>query len=305
MNSPLAAIELEGVTKGYARKGKAALKNISMRVEAGDRLGIVGANGSGKTTLMRIIMNFIKADSGIVKVLGSTDLERQRASIGFIPERQQGMENFTPRELLTTAARMFSLSPTETAERTEELLKFANIEDAADNLLSSFSKGMAQRVQICLAILHRPPILLLDEAMSGLDPGGQKTVRDLLLKLDNQTLLYASHNLEEIETFCDQVIILHEGEIAEQLSLKELQQEVHQFEVAVAARELLEMHLNGAFDIQKEENGQIRVRFSGTSATLHTTLNALSNDGYTVSRLRSKSVLEDIYHRTSANVGVT
>ncbi len=305
MNGKEPAIVLENITKRYARDSRAALQNVSMQIADGDRVGIIGANGSGKTTLMRIIMNFIRPDEGIVKVCGSENLEQGRAAIGFIPERQQGMENFTPRELLTTAARMLNMPRAQIADRVNELLLYAEITDAADNLLASFSKGMSQRVQICLAIIHNPSILLLDEAMSGLDPGGQKTVRDLLLKLNKQTLLYASHNLEEIETFCDKVVILHEGEIAERLSLAELQQEVNQFDVANAALPLISKALPEAFETLRQRDGQSRVRFIASSATLHSLLNALSDAGFTVSRLRSKSVLEDIYHRSSARSGVT
>lgn len=290
-------IEMQNVSKKYRLAEHPAVRQINLSISDGQKMGLIGANGSGKTTLMRLMLNFVKPDKGTVRVMGLSDLEKARQHIGFVPERQEGLENFTPRELLEIAARMHQLSAKETEKRLAELLDFAELREVADQLIADFSKGMSQRVQICLALLHQPKILLLDEPMSGLDPGGQKDVRDLLQKLTGITLVYASHQLGEIEMFCDTVTILHKGTIAQQVNLAEIDREIFTVELPPKARPLVEAFFGENIKLLELTPNVMKVQFTTNSDIFKKFAAALDKKNIEIRRLRSSSILEDLYYR--------
>jgi ABC-type multidrug transport system ATPase subunit len=167
----------------------------------------------------------------------------------------------------------------------------------ADDLLSGFSKGMAQRVQICLALIHQPQILLLDEPMSGLDPGGQEDVRNLLFRLPNLTMIYASHNLEEIETFCSSVIIIHRGLVMKRLNLDEIQQEIFTMELEGLEMKLLEDFKELNPKILSQDGNKVHLQMISDSDSIQKFIALLNDRKVGIKRLRSRSVLEDYYHR--------
>lgn len=290
-------IEMRSVCKTYRQAARPAVEDISLQISPGDKVGLIGANGSGKTTLMRLLLNFIVPDSGEVQILGSRDLERARRFIGYVPEHQEGMENFSPRELLEFAVQMHGFKLAEKAGRIEELLAFANLSEVADDLLAGFSKGMIQRVQICIALIHDPPILLLDEPMSGLDPGGQKDVRDIILRLRDLTMIYASHQLSEIERFCSRVIFIHGGRMLHQSGLSELAAEVFTLELTRPGLEVLPQFAALQPEISEGPGDRVEVRLTATADEIQDLIAALNARGTKILRLRSRGVLEDLYHR--------
>ncbi|MCB0304092.1 MAG: ABC transporter ATP-binding protein [Calditrichaeota bacterium] len=290
-------IEMKSVSKTYRQAARPAVEGVSIQISPGDKVGLIGANGSGKTTLMRLLLNFIIPDSGEVYILGSSDLEKARKSIGYVPEHQEGMENFSPRELLEFAAQMHGFTLAEKAGRIDELLAFANLSEVADELLAGFSKGMIQRVQICIALIHDPPILLLDEPMSGLDPGGQKDVRDIILRLKELTMIYASHQLSEIERFCNRVIFIHDGHILHQSGLSEIAAEVFTLELTRPALEVLPQFPGLQPEISEGPGERVEVRLTATADEIQNLIAALNVREIKILRLRSRGILEDLYHR--------
>lgn len=299
----MVAIEMIRVSKTYSGSSRPAVEAIDLEVAAGERLGLIGANGSGKTTLMRLLMNFVLPERGSIRILGESNLEKARKFIGFVPERQEGMENFTPRELLRIAARMYRVEKNQAVQRIEEMLDFTQLGGVAGELVSGFSKGMAQRLQIGIALIHQPRILLLDEPMSGLDPGGQKDVREVLSRLSDRTLMYASHNLEEIETFCTAVAILREGKLVQRLNLQEIREEIYTLEAGRSALEILSRFPELKPRVLEETGGTMRMEFAADSAAMQKLMAALNEQRVEIQRLRSRSVLEDYYHRYVAGAG--
>ncbi|GEM_PF-2172777 len=290
-------IEIRKVRKTYPYADQAAIRGVDLEVVSGERWGLIGANGSGKTTLFRLILNFVVPDSGTIKVCGEENLERARRWMGFIPEKQEGLENFTPRELLELAADMFSIPREKAASRIPELLQMAELTAVSDTLITDFSKGMIQRVQLCLALIHDPKILLLDEPMSGLDPGGQKEIHTLLHKIPERTIVYASHNLEEVETFCTKVAILHEGKIVAKVDLSGIPEEVYTFDINPAIID----HLTGFPEIQYEILEQlpdkVRLQLTTTPVQFQQVISLINRKGWQIQRLRSRSKLEEVYHK--------
>lgn len=297
------AIEMTGVSKTYSGAPRPALEAVDLEVAAGERLGLIGANGSGKTTLMRLLMNFVLPERGSIRIMGERNLEKARRFMGFVPERQEGMENFTPRELLRIAARMYRMEKNRAAERIAEMLNFTQLSGFAGELVAGFSKGMAQRLQIGIALIHQPRILLLDEPMSGLDPGGQKDVREVLARLSDRTLVYASHNLEEIETFCTAVVILQGGRVIHRLNLQEIRQEIYTLDASRLALEILSHFPDLKPRVLRETGEKVRVEFAADYLKIQKLLAALNERRVDIQRLRSRSVLEDYYHRYVAGAG--
>ncbi len=287
-------IEIANVSKTYRHAPRPALSDFSLTIQPGERMGMIGPNGSGKTTLLRLILNFIRPDRGEIRIGGDANLERARQWIGFVSERQEGMENFTPRELLNYAARMFSLSRPQRVAKVEELLDFTGLREVADELLGGFSKGMSQRLQIGLALIHSPKILLLDEPMSGLDPVGQKDVFRLLQKLNEITLVYASHNLEEIETFCNSVAILKEGRLVKKIQLSQLSREVFTLEINPAdlANIRFPKHLQAV--VRSQDEHTVLVELEASASELQQFLQLLHQAGVQIRRLRSRSKLDEL-----------
>lgn len=297
-----AAIQILGVSKTYPGAGRPAVSDINLTVPGGARLGFIGANGSGKTTLLRLMMNFVLPDQGTVSIMGQPAAAAAGRVIGFVPERQEGLENFTPRELLSLSGLMHGMTRERIRQRSAVLLDFAGLAREQNDLLCDFSKGMVQRVQICVALMHEPAILLLDEPTSGLDPRGQKDVLQLLQRLEGQTVIYAGHQLEEIESYCTSVAVLHEGRIIQELNLDDLAKEVYTLDLDRQGVDLVLAQADLQGELISENGPTVRLRVRGESARLQKLMSALDDQNFPVHRLRSRGVLEDLYFQYVASV---
>lgn len=218
---PTAAISFENLRVIYppklrGEKEKIALKGLSLEVSRGEVFGYLGPNGAGKTTSMNVLLGFVNASAGSAKILGlDVSDPRARQSLGYLPELTYYYKFLTARELLRFYAKLFDL-PRELAEkRIESLLNLVELAPAADKPIRSYSKGMQQRAGLAQALINDPEILVLDEPTSGLDPIGRMQVRKIIQRLKNEgkTVFFSSHELGEVETVCDRVSILFQGEL--------------------------------------------------------------------------------------------
>ena len=219
MSTP--AIEIQGLTKdfpvGFWRpKMRRALENLTFQVEEGEVFGFLGPNGAGKTTTIKLLMGLIFPTSGTARVRGRSidDIEMHR-EVGYLPEQPYFYDYLTARELLDYYARFANYSTAERRERVGKFLERVGLAAAADVQLRKFSKGMLQRAGIAQAILHDPPVVILDEPMSGLDPVGRREVRDIMLDLKKQgrTVFFSTHILSDAEMLCDRVAVLARGRL--------------------------------------------------------------------------------------------
>ncbi len=219
MSAP--AIEIQGLTKdfpvGFWRpKMRRALENLTFQVEEGEVFGFLGPNGAGKTTTIKLLMGLIFPTSGTARVRGRSigDIEMHR-EVGYLPEQPYFYDYLTARELLDYYARFANYSTAERRERVGQFLDRVGLAAAADVQLRKFSKGMLQRAGIAQAILHDPPVVILDEPMSGLDPVGRREVRDIMLDLKKQgrTVFFSTHILSDAEMLCDRVAVLARGRL--------------------------------------------------------------------------------------------
>src|SRR5580700_6003539 len=198
-----AAIEIQGLTKdypvGFWRKRMCrSLDYLTLRVEEGETFGFLGPNGAGKTTTLKLLMSLIFPTAGTARIRGrSIDDVRMHREIGYLPEQPYFYDYLTARELLDYYARFFGYDAAAREKRVSYFLEMVGLSASADVQLRKFSKGMLQRVGIAQAILHDPPVVFLDEPMSGLDPVGRREVRDVILKLkhDGRTVFFSTHIL--------------------------------------------------------------------------------------------------------------
>jgi len=212
-----AALVLRDLTKTY-RLGLRlrlvkALEGLDLRVETGAIYGFVGPNGAGKSTTIKMLVGLIRPTRGQAEIFGRSILDAQsRASIGYLPENPSFHDFLRPLEALEYLGRLSGMSGAELRRRSEELLERVGLAHARDLTVRKFSKGMVQRLGLAQALLHDPPLLILDEPMSGLDPIGRKEIRDLILELGRRgkTVFFSTHILSDVESICDRVgMVLH------------------------------------------------------------------------------------------------
>lgn len=214
-------IEIKNLFVEYrARRGaptaKPAVNHLSLTVRAGEVYGFLGPNGAGKTTTMNVLLGFVDATAGEARLFGVNVREpiaRQR--IGYLPELTYYYKFLTAEELLRFYARVFGIPRTEADRRIDTLLKLVELDTARKRTIKTYSKGMQQRVGLAQALINNPDLLILDEPTSGLDPLGRMKVREIIQRLKNEgkTVFFSSHELGEVETVCDRVAILHQGEL--------------------------------------------------------------------------------------------
>ncbi|HUB88073.1 MAG TPA: ABC transporter ATP-binding protein [Verrucomicrobiae bacterium] len=200
----------------FRQSTKVALVGLDLEVESGEIFGFLGPNGAGKTTTMNVLLGFIPPTSGTAYLFGidvRQPIARQR--IGYLPEMTYYYKFLTAEELLRFYAKIFGLTRRETDKRIDQLLKLVELEQARKRPIKSYSKGMQQRVGLAQALINNPDLLILDEPTSGLDPLGRMKVREIIQRLKNEgkTVFFSSHELGEVETVCDRVSIIHQGEL--------------------------------------------------------------------------------------------
>jgi len=198
-------------------KHKQILRNVSLHVPVGKIVAIIGQNGAGKSTVIKAILGFTQIDSGTVNMQAGI-------SLGYLPENPYYYDYLTLRELLWFSASSFGMKKVDFPEKAKAAVEQVGMQAELGNRLRTFSKGMTQRAGIAAAIVHDPDLLIFDEPMSGLDPVGRQMVFDLIsgLRDRGKTILFCSHVLSDVERLCDEVIIMHAGEVRRHLTREDL-----------------------------------------------------------------------------------
>ena len=209
-------IELSNITKRYGTL--AAVDSLNLEVPRGEVFGFLGPNGAGKTTTIRMMMGILKPTSGRV-FLGGHDVEqepeRAKALAGFIPDRPFIYEKLTGREFLKFVGRLHHVEPQRLLRRGAELLEHLELTRWQDELVESYSHGMKQRLVVCGALIHEPPILVVDEPMVGMDPKGSRTLKDLFRSLAERgtTVFLSTHSISVAEEVCHRIGIIQRGRL--------------------------------------------------------------------------------------------
>lgn len=208
-------IETEALTKRFG--GNIAVNEVNLSVEEGEAFALLGPNGAGKTTLIRILSTLLRPSSGKARIMGydvSSDPEKVKKRIGVVSHNPCLYGKLTPRENLSFYAGLYDTSP-----EVDGLLDRMGLLQVADEYVENLSRGMKQRLAIARAIIHEPPVLLLDEPSVGLDMESRKSFHEMIMDLNSQgvTLLLTTHFLEEAAVLCTRGVIMNRGRVVEEV----------------------------------------------------------------------------------------
>ena len=220
---PGEAVELTNVSRWYGNV--VAVNDISFKLEGGVT-GVLGPNGAGKSTILHMVGGFLAPSSGSVTVGGSPSWGHPEMyrRIGLVPEREAVYLFLTGREFADANARLQGMAPPQAAEAAARAIGLVELEDAADRPIGTYSKGMRQRAKVAAALVHDPPILLLDEPFNGMDPRQRLHMMDLLHRMaaEGRTILFSSHILEEVERLAGRVLVIVSGRLAASGDFREI-----------------------------------------------------------------------------------
>ena len=238
-------IRLIDLTKKYGKF--TAVDGINLEIRRGELFGFLGPNGAGKTTTMRMIAGILQPTSGRILIAGddvATDPLKAKSRLGFIPDRPFVYDKLTGAEFLRFVAALYGQDGEAVERRMEELLDLFELMPWKDELVESYSHGMRQKLIISSALLHRPEVIVVDEPMVGLDPKGQKFLKDLFRAFVDRggTVLMSIHTLDTVEEMCDRIGIIAGGRILACGSMAEVR---HQTEGGDAKLEELFLKLTG------------------------------------------------------------
>jgi ABC-2 type transport system ATP-binding protein len=221
-------IEVKELSKYYG--SRAAVNRFSFGVGEGEIVGFLGPNGAGKTTTLRILTCYMPATSGSASIAGHdvlTDSMQVRASVGYLPESVPLYPELRVREYLNFRGKLHNLDVTQRRAAIGRVTERCWLGDVIDRPIGQLSKGYRQRVGLADALLHNPPVLILDEPTVGLDPRQIRETRNLIRSLaEDHTVILSSHILPEVEATCQRLIIIHEGRLVAQGAPDELRQQI-------------------------------------------------------------------------------
>lgn len=298
MNS---AISIENIKKTLGNRE--VLKGISFTVEKRDIFGYLGPNGAGKTTTIRILLGLLQADSGKLDILGQDiNLSETRRKIGFVLESDGLYDNMTAEENLAFYSRIYGLP--KAGERFDKLLGMVDLENRAKDRVSTYSKGMRQRLALARAMVHNPEVLVMDEPTAGVDPSGQIEMRQIMLDVarkENKTIFLSSHNLDEVQRICNRIALIDRGEIKLYGELESLRQKMGRggvvIETAQFIPESLLAELKSLTHLGFQKKRERSLIFSPQEGTeVSDIINLLTSRGVKIEEaIKKEASLEEMY----------
>jgi ABC-2 type transport system ATP-binding protein len=260
-------IELQNISRWFGNNQ--ALIDVSLSLEIG-RIGLLGPNGAGKSTLMKILLGLLPPSSGTGRVLdhdlAGAGLALRRA-IGYMSEADALIPGMQGAEYVALAGELYGMARKQALRRAHEVLTYLDLGDARYRKLEEYSTGMKQRLKLAQALVHDPPVLLLDEPTSGMDPAGREGMLDLLLRLGKdhgKAILLSTHLLGDIDKVCDAVVILHQGRILCQGPVQQLcrrRQDRYRLHIQGEPNGFLdELRLEGVQILHDNGRGEYRVQ---------------------------------------------
>jgi len=297
----MAAIELNGLSKQYGNL--TAVQNLDLRIPEGEIFGFLGPNGAGKSTTINIILDFIKPTAGTATVLGmncQNQGKELRERIGVLPEGYDVYDRLTGRQHLE-----FAIESKNATNDPQRLLERVGIANAADRKAGGYSKGMAQRLTLAMALVGDPDLLILDEPTTGLDPNGARQIREIIREENRNgtTVFFSSHILGQVEAVCDRVGILREGQLVADDSIEGLRDNVPGGESlvvegagftdsVVASIRALE----GVESVDERQPGELLSISINSAASKTAVLSEIEDAGATVSDFSTEEAsLEDLF----------
>lgn len=210
------AISIKDLYMSYG--SKQVLNGINIEIPKGQIIGYIGPNGAGKSTTVKILLGIINSYKGVVQVLGQDISDGKvdyKRKIGYVPETAEVFDNLTAREYITFLGELYGMTADEVNHKAERLMELFGIKEVYDSRISSYSKGMKQKVLIISSLIHNPDILFFDEPLSGLDANSVMIFKEIMSSLAKQgkTIFYSSHIMEVVEKISDRIILINSGNV--------------------------------------------------------------------------------------------
>jgi ABC-2 type transport system ATP-binding protein len=304
MSLPDFAIEAESLFKTYPATrntpAKAALKGVDLKVARGSIFGLLGPNGAGKSTFINILAGVTLKSSGTVRIW-DRDIDKQprdaRAAIGVVPQELAVDVFFTPRESLEVQAGFYGVPKKE--RRTDELLAALGLSDKANAYVRQLSGGMKRRLMVAKAMVHAPPVLILDEPTAGVDVELRRQLWDYVSELNRMgvTIVLTTHYLEEAEALCDTIAIVNHGQVVTCQPTQALLRTLDGRTVSITPKTpLAEVPALGRFQGKLTADGRLTIDFKTTETDIETVLSAVREAGVGIHDLAIREpALEDVF----------
>ncbi|MBL6864702.1 MAG: ABC transporter ATP-binding protein [Rhodospirillales bacterium] len=304
-NLPDYAIEISGLNKTYKgtslQPSKEALLDINLKIPRGSFFGLLGPNGAGKSTIINIMAGLVIKSSGNVKVWDFDIVEQMRqarSSIGIVPQELNIDPFFTPREVLETQAGLYGVKKSD--RKTDDILAAVRLSDKADAYARSLSGGMRRRMLVAKAMVHSPPVLVLDEPTAGVDVELRQQLWSYIRELRAQgtTILLTTHYLEEAEELCDEIAIINHGRLVTSQKTEDLLRTLDSKELIITLDKDIKNLPNSLTNLNTEivAERKIIVRIPPDEVTVDSVIDAIRNSGFGIHDLTTKqSDLEDIF----------
>jgi ABC-2 type transport system ATP-binding protein len=217
----MTAVAVHHLYKSYA--GKPAVKDLTFSVDPGEILGLIGPNGAGKSSTIKIILDFMRPDSGEVEIFGRQMNEACKNQIGYLPEERGLYKNLTAIDLILYLASLKGMAGDKAEEKAHVLLRRTGMLDSKKKRIKEMSKGMGQIIQFIVTIIHDPKLIILDEPFSGLDPVNTELMKNIVgtLRDEGKAIILSTHQMNQVEELCDRVLMINEGQAVLYGDLKE------------------------------------------------------------------------------------
>ena len=310
MNNSI-ALEIKNVGKTYKLQDGNSLKaldDITFNVKQGEIFGLLGPNGAGKSTLINILGGTVIKSNGLVNVWGfDLDLNpRQvRASIGIVPQEINVDPFFTPKKLLDIQAGMYGVAKKDRI--TDKILELTSLTDKADSYMRSLSGGMRRRLLLAKAMVHQPPILILDEPTAGVDVDLRQKLLENVKELNKQgvTIILTTHYLQEAEELCDRIAIINHGKIVALDKTENLLAEIHLKKIKFKVKNFKNIgdKLDDHLKIEYLKNNQISIKYDKTITNIEDIIFKIKEKGLEIEDIMTEDAdLEDVFIKLTKNL---
>ena len=207
----MASVQVSNIHKSY--NGKPAVIDLSFSANPGELLGLIGPNGAGKSTTIKILLDFMKPDSGEVSILGTTMNETLKNNIGYLPEERGLYKRLPAIDQILYFSSLKGLDHATAKERADQLLRQTGMLESKQKRIKDMSKGMGQIIQFIVTIIHDPQLIILDEPFSGLDPVNTEMIKQIIAHLrdEGKTVILSTHQMNQVEELCDRVLMINHG----------------------------------------------------------------------------------------------
>lgn len=299
-------LEVQNVTKQYA--DYKALNGVSLQVPKGSIYGLLGPNGAGKTTLIRIINQITMPDSGLVLLDGTPLSPEDISHIGYLPEERGLYKSMKVGEQCLYLAQLKGLSKQEAQAQLKYWFEKFEIQEWWNKKIQELSKGMAQKIQFVVTVLHKPKLLILDEPFSGFDPVNANLIKDEIIELNKQgtSVIFSTHRMESVEEMCDHIALIHKSNklIEGKLSEVKRQYRSNTFEVGILSQNVegLMYQLTQKFTVGqtnfKSLNDDLKLEVQLGEHTSNELLSILTNNGQVTHFVEKIPSVNDIFIQT-------